>query len=125
MLGEGNLLYYFNQKIVLKTILLIILIGYGSSYAWIYPEHRDITLLGVQKLDRENRSQLDKLWSEARTGFENRLTESIIDSAQTTDLTQLDWAAWPAMSGLSVIAPSRRSSASPVRPCRARMRAAR
>ena len=92
-------MYYFNQNIVLKLVLLIILIGYGSSYAWIYPEHRDITLLGVQKLDQENRSQLDKLWSEARTGFENRLTESIIDSAQTTDFTQLDWAAWPAISG--------------------------
>jgi hypothetical protein len=90
---------HFNQKIVIKIVLLIVLTGFSNSYAWIYPEHRDITLLGVQKLNQENRSQLDKLWSEARTGFENRLTKSIIDTAQSIDVTQLDWAAWPAISG--------------------------
>ncbi len=90
---------YFVNKTASKIIFIMILIGCSNTFAWIYPEHRDITLLGVQKLDQENRSSLDKLWAEARIGFENRLTESIIDSLQTIDPEKLDFAAWPAISG--------------------------
>ena len=82
-----------------RIILLIILVGYSNTFAWIYPEHRDITLLAVQNLNQQNRSTLDNLWDEARIGFENRLTATIIDSLQTINPEQLDFASWPAISG--------------------------
>ena len=36
-----------------------------TSAAWIYPEHRDITVLAVQKLDPERRAILDRIWAGA------------------------------------------------------------
>ncbi|MCW8806224.1 MAG: hypothetical protein OQK56_07175, partial [Ignavibacteriaceae bacterium] len=47
----------------------------------------------------EYRSELDMLWAEARKGYEERLTVTVIDATQTVDFTQLDYAAWPAISG--------------------------
>jgi hypothetical protein len=84
---------------ILRGIFLLPLIFINYSYGWIYPEHRDITLLAIQKLDPENRATLDKLWVEARTGYEDRLTEAIIDPAQNINPTQLDYASWPAIAG--------------------------
>ena len=71
----------------------------SNLLAWIYPEHRDIALLAIENLSPEYRSVLDQLWSEARNGYQERLTESVIDATQTTNPTQLDYAAWPAISG--------------------------
>ena len=79
--------------------LLIILFNVSISYAWIYPEHRDIALLAIQNLSPEYRLVLDKLWAEARVGYEERLTEAVIDATQSVHPTQLDYAAWPAISG--------------------------
>ncbi|MCG6959361.1 hypothetical protein LJE82_05650 [bacterium BMS3Abin03] len=70
-----------------------------SIYGWIYPEHRDITLLAVQNLSTAYRTALDKLWAEARKGYEFRLTESVIDATQTIQPQKLDFASWPAISG--------------------------
>jgi hypothetical protein len=75
------------------------LIAYSHTIAWIYPEHRDITILAVQNLDQQYRIELDKLWFEARIGYENRLTTTIIDSIQSTNPDKLDFAAWPAIAG--------------------------
>ncbi len=77
---------------------LFILIN-SNLHAWIYPEHRDIALLAIENLSPEYRSVLDRLWSEARIGYEERLTESIVDATQTVNLSQLDYASWPAISG--------------------------
>jgi len=84
-----------------KFILLasIFILFHTNLHAWIYPEHRDIALLAIENLSPEYRSQLDQLWSEARIGYEERLTESVIDATQTTNPTQLDFASWPAISG--------------------------
>ena len=79
--------------------LLIILFNVSLTYAWIYPEHRDIALLAIQNLSPEYRSVLDKLWAEARVGYEERLTEAVIDATQSVHPTQLDYASWPAISG--------------------------
>jgi hypothetical protein len=84
---------------ILRGIFLLPIIFINYSYAWIYPEHRDITLLAIQKLDRENRAKLDELWVEARIGYEDRLTEAIIDPTQSINPTQLDFASWPAIAG--------------------------
>ena len=63
-------------------IILIFIFSFNISNAWVYPEHRDIALLAIQKLSPEYRSILDKLWSQARVGYESRLTEAVIDATQ-------------------------------------------
>ena len=84
---------------VLGTSILFLLLISGKSSAWIYPEHRDIAVLAIEKLDDQYRSMLDNLWIDARKGYENRLTENIIDPAQSIDVEKIDFAAWPAISG--------------------------
>ncbi len=54
----------------------------GPARAWVYPEHRDIALLAVEKLDAERRPLFDRLWREARAGHETRLCEQAADTAQ-------------------------------------------
>ena len=80
-------------------VLLCVLSLFFTTKAWIYPEHRDITLLSIQKLNKEYRSILNGLWAEARIGYEFRLTESVIDATQTTNPTHLDYASFPAIGG--------------------------
>jgi hypothetical protein len=86
-----------------KFILYIVLFAVGctltNTKAWVYPEHRDIFLLAIQKLSPEYRSTLDALWAEARKGYELRLTEAVIDATQSTNPTHLDYASWPAIAG--------------------------
>ena len=69
------------------------------TYAWVYPEHREIALIAIEKLDIVHRAVLDKLWAEARIGYESRLTESVIDLEQTINPQYLDYASWPAIAG--------------------------
>ena len=70
-----------------------------SVLAWLYPEHRDITLLAIKMLEPEQRSQLEGLWSEARGGHESRLCAQMGDSAQGLNPGCIDYAAWPAIAG--------------------------
>lgn len=86
------------MKIYLLFTCFFIFVN-SNLLAWIYPEHRDIALLAIENLSPEYRLELDQLWSQARMGYEERLTESVIDATQTTNPTQLDYAAWPAISG--------------------------
>jgi hypothetical protein len=69
------------------------------AHAWVYPEHRDISVLAVDTLDPARRAQFDELWALARTAHEQRLCESNADAAQGVGPTCLDWAALPAISG--------------------------
>ena len=85
--------------ISLYTVILMLVCGLSTTKAWVYPEHRDIALIAIQNLSPEYRSVLDALWSEARKGYEFRLTEAVIDATQSTNPTQLDYASWPAISG--------------------------
>lgn len=80
-------------------IFLIFMSLAFSSRAWVYPEHRDITLLAIQKLDSAHRSLLDQLWAEARKGFENRLDVLAADATQNEHPKYLDYAAFPAIAG--------------------------
>jgi hypothetical protein len=70
-----------------------------SALAWVYPEHRDITLLSLQRLDPAQRALLEMLWSQARVGHETRLCAQIAYTAQGAQPTCIDFAAWPAISG--------------------------
>jgi hypothetical protein len=85
----------------MKVLFTVIIFFFSISQlnAWIYPEHREIALLAIQKLSPEYRAIMDKLWADARTGYELRLTESVIDATQSIKPTQLDFASWPAISG--------------------------
>ena len=83
-----------------SLLILMIVISLGlSAHAWVYPEHREFSLLAIQKLDPSRKATLDQLWSMARKGYESRLTESVADFNQGERPTQLDWAAWAAISG--------------------------
>ena len=80
--------------IILMFMALVI-----NCHAWVYPEHRDITLLAIQKLDSSHRALLNQLWILARKGYESRLDVSVVDPAQGEHPAFLDYAAWPAIAG--------------------------
>jgi len=67
--------------------------------AWVYPEHRDITVLSVVSLDAERRAIFESLWREARSGREERLCEKAADAGQGLMPDCIDWAAMPAIGG--------------------------
>jgi hypothetical protein len=69
------------------------------AFAWVFPEHRDIVVLAIQKLDAAQQTQLQQLWSEARAGHESRLCENAAESGQDTKPTCVDYGAWAAISG--------------------------
>jgi hypothetical protein len=71
----------------------------GPARAWVYPEHRDIAVLAVEKLDPERRALFDRLWREARTGHERRLCEQSADGKQGVAPDCIDWAAFSAIAG--------------------------
>lgn len=70
-----------------------------TAVAWVFPEHRDITLLALERLEPAKRLLLVKLWSEARVGYESRLCAEMADTSQGAKHTCLDYASWPAISG--------------------------
>jgi hypothetical protein len=80
-------------------ILLWFLFITTESNAWVYPEHRDIGVLAISSLSSDYRIILDNLWKEARTGYEKRLTENVIDTGQSINPAKIDYAAWFAISG--------------------------
>ncbi|GFE85174.1 hypothetical protein [Steroidobacter agaridevorans] len=69
------------------------------SFAWVYPEHRDIAVLSIESLDPERKALFDQLWAEARTGHEKRLCEQGADTAQGVTPECIDWAAMSAIGG--------------------------
>jgi hypothetical protein len=87
-------------------LLLVFLIYFSTSHAWVYPEHRRIALLAIQKLTPPQRAILDKLWAQARIGNEGRMTASVIDVDQGVRPTQIDYAAWAGISGDHSCSPS-------------------
>ena len=86
---------------VLSVELLATLLGGVSrrAEAWVYPEHRDVTMLAVQHLDSDRAAVFQQLWAQARAGAENRLCAAGADSTQGLTPACIDWAAWPAIAG--------------------------
>src|SRR6185503_12109979 len=83
------------------TVLLATWLGMlqpGTSRAWLYPEHRDITVLAMQRLEPAARALLEQLWSAARAGHETRLCAQLVDTAPGNPAC-IDYAAWPAIGG--------------------------
>jgi hypothetical protein len=67
--------------------------------AWVYPEHRDITILAVQQLDVRRAAEFQQMWAETRAGAENRLCDAGADGTQSLAPACIDWAAWSAIAG--------------------------
>ena len=82
-----------------SLLALVLALATGRAFAWVYPEHREISVLGVESLDPERRALFDRLWSEARYSHENRLCEKGADTAQSVLPECIDWAAMPAIGG--------------------------
>jgi hypothetical protein len=83
---------------VRQAVCLMLLCAFDAR-AWEYPEHRDITLLALQRLDPAQRALLEKLWSQARAGHEARLCVQMAYGAQGAQPTCIDYAAWTAIAG--------------------------
>ncbi|MEN2282130.1 hypothetical protein AAGF08_08320 [Algoriphagus sp. SE2] len=79
-------------------LLLIFLTSHHAS-AWLLPEHRFISFFAIQSLSAEMRSALDELWSEARKGNSDRLSEFVINPNQGLEPSQLDFATWAGIAG--------------------------
>ena len=84
---------------LLTVIFVFSLSLSNTAHAWVYSEHRDISLQAVQNLVAEYRTDFDHLWSISRIGFEKRLCENAADSAQGLETDCLDWAAFSAVAG--------------------------
>ena len=85
-----------------SRIVLVLILFFSSAQAlqaWVYPEHRDIMLLAIQQLDGSRRAVLDRLWADARLGYELRLCAVAADATQTEKPGCIDYAAWPAIAG--------------------------
>ncbi len=89
------------QRNTLKStvVLLLVLLQIFPAFAWVFPEHRDIAVLAVQRLDADRQAQLAALWAEARSGHEERLCATVADPAQGPKPSCIDFAAWAAISG--------------------------
>ncbi len=79
-------------------ILTFLLAGW-NGYAWVFPEHRDITRTAVERLDPQHRALLDALWTAARKGHEARLFPGVMEDQQGLHPEQLDFVTWPAIGG--------------------------
>jgi len=97
-----RLIESFGRQVIQRSVprsalvLLLVSLQVCPASAWVFPEHRDIAALAIQKLDLDRQARLQALWSEARTGHEQRLCAASSDPAQTSCV---DFAAWAAISG--------------------------
>ena len=87
------------MKRLLIAFAAIIFLLNASLFAWLYPEHRDIALLAIQNLSPRHRAILDRMWADARKGYETRLTLMVIDTSQSVAPEKIDYPAWSAIAG--------------------------
>src|SRR5262249_35892371 len=83
------------------TLLLATCLGVLQpvpARAWLYPEHRDMTVLAVQRLEPPARAVLEQRWAEARAGHEARLCAQLGDTTPGNPAC-IDFAAWPTIAG--------------------------
>ena len=87
------------RALVATLIAAALVLAAAPAHAWVYPEHRDIAVLAVAKLDAERKAQLDRLWGDARVGNEQRLCAQPADTQQGVAPECIDWAAFTAIAG--------------------------
>ena len=86
------------RKLRLLAVLILGMLSH-PAWSWVYPEHRNLSLLAAQRLSAEHRAVFDRLWQDARVGDEQRLCASGGDSEQGTAPSCIDWAALSAIAG--------------------------
>ena len=89
----------FNGNALLRVIAMLAIGAMPlAAQAWVYPEHRQLSLLAVDGLDGERRAIFDALWLHARGG-ERQLCAAGADREQGTAPACIDWAALSAIAG--------------------------
>lgn len=96
MLTKRLLKYRLKQFIFLMMISIICI---SNANAWVYPEHRRISILAIQQLSQAQQQLLHQIWQEIRKGNELRLSEQVFNLHQPNPVTQIDFAAWSAIAG--------------------------
>lgn len=81
------------------ALLSIVMFLFSDSHAWLYPEHRWIAKLAIERLAPEDRKLLQMFWSMARKGHEDRLSPFCLDSTTLSGSTFMDLSSWPAIAG--------------------------
>ena len=84
---------------LVPAVVLVLSCATAPALAWVYPEHRDIAVLGIEGLDPDRKALFDRLWAEARTTHEKRLCARGADTSQGVLPECIDWAAMTAISG--------------------------
>lgn len=87
---------------IYRKVLLIglfIFICKVNCYSWVFPEHRDIANKAISLLSPNNKQKLTELWLTARTGFEQRLSQSLDDTSDLESITKIDFTSLPAIGG--------------------------
>jgi len=70
----------------------------ACAWSWVYPEHRDITILAVQGLDAQRSALFNRLWQQASQGVTRLCADGAVSSQGLTPEC-LDWAALSAVAG--------------------------
>ena len=81
------------------VIVLIVILAVKDAYSWIYPEHRDILILAIGKLDPARKATFERYCSLVRAGHESRLSIYPADPNLSKGSTFLDYASFPAIAG--------------------------
>ncbi len=81
------------------VFFFIMILAVPQGICWIYPEHRDIMILAIHKLDSVRRAEFQSLWLKARTGREGRLSKWPADTGISQGTTYLDYASFTAIGG--------------------------
>ena len=87
------------KNFLIGCSLICFAMGLQNTNAWVYPEHREIMLIAIEKLPSAYRDELEMLWSLARVGYEARLSPTVIDPELLLDPPYLDYSAWPGIAG--------------------------
>ena len=84
---------------IISTMAACLCLFVSTAQAWVYSEHRDMTVAAVMRLSPTYRMHLDSLWRWARVGHEQRLPASVVIPELPEQPNYVDWGAWPAIAG--------------------------
>ena len=93
-------MFYFIFMIIRFLCVAFLMLSFPvkASY-WVYPEHREITVIAIRQLPADQRKILEDIWAQIRIGHEDRLSVSIIDPGHSLNSKFIDLASWPAIAG--------------------------
>ncbi len=90
---------WFTQLRIIGICWIFFIAGMADANAWVFPEHRKISFLAMQNLSPVYQAALNRLWWEARQGYETKLSVTVTDKAPVKETGLLDYASWPAIAG--------------------------